>query len=254
MIKPARSGADMGSMSHVVLKRWVRYGHDRTYVQTGDGRRLGYWDHTTGAAHPHDETSAEALAAALIAAGVTVSDEGRSSDRLPEQRGLATAIAAPAGPGTRSAHGVDDRCEGSATPPDSDCGWQDLAEHRPGAAVRARARQARADAPIRTTLARLFGVQTDERAWRLGADGEEAVAKRLAKLDHRWRVLHSVPVGSGDSDIDHVVVGPGGVFTVNAKNHPDASVWVSGETFMVNGRRVPYGVIVDTRPNARPGY
>ncbi len=49
-----------------------------------------------------------------------------------------------------------------------------------------------------------------------------------------------VPVGSGDSDIDHVVVGPGGVFTVNAKNHPDASVWVSGETFMVNGRRVPY--------------
>ncbi len=33
---------------------------------------------------------------------------------------------------------------------------------------------------------------------------------------------------------------PGGVFTVNAKNHPDASVWVSGETFMVNGRRVPY--------------
>lgn len=30
------------------------------------------------------------------------------------------------------------------------------------------------------------------------------------------------------------------MLTVNAKNHPDASIWVGGDTFMVNGQRVPY--------------
>jgi Nuclease-related domain len=118
--------------------------------------------------------------------------------------------------------------------------WHDLADNRAGASVRGQAQQARAEAPIKTILARLFGVHTQERAWRLGADGEEAVAKRLSKLDDRWRVLHAVPVGSRDSDIDHVVIGPGGVYTINAKNHPGARIWVGGDGFRVNGRRVPY--------------
>jgi hypothetical protein len=33
---------------------------------------------------------------------------------------------------------------------------------------------------------------------------------------------------------------PGGVFTLNAKHHPGAKIWVAGETFMVNGARHPY--------------
>jgi len=49
--------------------------------------------------------------------------------------------------------------------------------------------------------------------------------------------LHSVPVGSGGSDIDHVVIGPTGVFTVNTKNHAGKRIWVGGGTFMVNGHR-----------------
>ena len=93
---------------------------------------------------------------------------------------------------------------------------------------------------MRHALARLVGARTNERAWRIGADGEEAVADQLAKLGPQWRVLHAVRVGDRGSDIDHVVVGPGGVFTVNAKNHPHANVWVGGDTFMVNGQRVPY--------------
>lgn len=47
------------------------------------------------------------------------------------------------------------------------------------------------------------------------------------------------PSGAADADIDHVLVGPAGVFTVNAKHHPSASVWVGGDTFIVNGQRVP---------------
>jgi len=83
-------------------------------------------------------------------------------------------------------------------------------------------------------------MKTDERAWRNGADGEEAVAARLAKLGGRWKVLHAIPVGENGSDIDHVVIGPAGVFTINTKHHPKASIWVAGDTFMVNGQRVPY--------------
>jgi hypothetical protein len=96
---------------------------------------------------------------------------------------------------------------------------------------------------VRTFLAQLMGVHTQERAWRLGASGEVSVGAQLAKLmkrDPRWRCVHSVPVGSNGADIDHVVIGPGGVFTLNAKNHPDARIWVGGDTVMVDGVRVPY--------------
>jgi hypothetical protein len=47
-------------------------------------------------------------------------------------------------------------------------------------------------------------------------------------------------VGDRGSDIDPLLIGPGGVFTVNTKNHPDATIWVGGNTFMTNGHRQPY--------------
>src|SRR5665213_264156 len=86
-------------------------------------------------------------------------------------------------------------------------------------------------------VARVLGVHTDERAWRIGADGEEEVGRRLAKLGGDWRVLHAVPVGDKDSDIDHVVIGPRGVFTLNTKNHPGKQIWVVERAFMVSGQR-----------------
>lgn len=54
--------------------------------------------------------------------------------------------------------------------------------NRPGAAAREQAVALRREAPVRTLLARAMRVHTDERAWRIGADGEEAVAARLARL------------------------------------------------------------------------
>jgi Nuclease-related domain len=86
-------------------------------------------------------------------------------------------------------------------------------------------------------------VHTDEHAWRLGAIGEELVGAQLSRLvakDPRWRVLHSIPVGTEGTDIDHLVIGPGGVFTLNCKHHPDARIWARGDTLMVNGQRHPY--------------
>lgn len=97
--------------------------------------------------------------------------------------------------------------------------------------------------PPRSRLARALGVSPldEERAaWYRGALGEVAVGRLLEKLPEGWSVLHAVPVGKGDSDIDHVVMGPGGVFTINTKNHSGQKVWVAGRTFMVNGQRQPH--------------
>jgi hypothetical protein len=122
-------------------------------------------------------------------------------------------------------------------------GVYDLACNRPGQAARRRADEERAARPRKSFLARVLGVHTDERAWRLGAEGEELVGHELWKLvkkDPRWRVLHSIPVGSRGSDIDHLVMGPGGVFSLNAKHHPGARIWAGGNSFLVNGARQPY--------------
>jgi hypothetical protein len=122
-------------------------------------------------------------------------------------------------------------------------GWHDLAGRPAGALVREQAIAARQAAPVRTLVARVLGVHTDERAWRIGADGEELVAAELATLvrrDPKWHVLNAIPVGENDADIDHLVIGPGGVYSLNTKHHPHAKIWVGGNTFMINGARVPY--------------
>lgn len=94
---------------------------------------------------------------------------------------------------------------------------------------------------VGTFLARAFDVKTDERAFRVGANGEESVGARLEKLEkHGWHVLHSIPVGKGDSDIDHLLIGPGGVYTVNTKNHPGKQVWVGQHVIKVNGHSTRY--------------
>jgi hypothetical protein len=79
---------------------------------------------------------------------------------------------------------------------------RDLAVNRPGEAVREQAVASRQVAPVKTVLARMLGMHTDERARRLGADGEEAVALRLLRLDPEWKFLYAVPVGERGSDID----------------------------------------------------
>ena len=94
--------------------------------------------------------------------------------------------------------------------------------------------------PVRSPLQRIFGsnpLSRESEPWYRGALGEIAVGRILEDLGPEWLVLHAVPVGRGSSDIDHVLVGPGGVFTVNTKNHSDQRVWVGDRTLMVAGRK-----------------
>ena len=98
-------------------------------------------------------------------------------------------------------------------------------------------------APARSPIARLFGMSPltgESRAWYDAAVSEIEVGDALALLGDEWTVLHALPVGSGTSDIDHVAIGPGGVFIVNTKNHTGQSVWASGRAFLVSGIRHPY--------------
>jgi hypothetical protein len=95
----------------------------------------------------------------------------------------------------------------------------------------------------RGRLARVLGVHPlkgDSRPWYWGALGERAVGRTLAALGPEWTVLHAVPVGEKSSDIDHVVIGPTGVFTINTKRHPGQNVWTAKGTLMIAGTRYPY--------------
>jgi len=89
-------------------------------------------------------------------------------------------------------------------------------------------------------LARAAGIRTRDTAWRIGAAGEVKVGARLNRLRcHGWRVLHSIPLGRG-GDIDHLIIGPGGVFTANTKHHPNARVNVGRSVVFVRGCQVTY--------------
>jgi hypothetical protein len=69
----------------------------------------------------------------------------------------------------------------------------------------------------RTLLSRLLGVRTDDRASQEGSAGDRAAGWWLGRLPEGWFVFHDVPVGHRGANIDHLVIGPGGVFTVNTK-------------------------------------
>jgi hypothetical protein len=52
-----------------------------------------------------------------------------------------------------------------------------------------------------------------------GARGEEHVGALLDDLGERgWRVIHDATFGHGN--VDHIIVGPPGVFTLETKSHP----------------------------------
>jgi len=65
-----------------------------------------------------------------------------------------------------------------------------------------------AGASARTFLARFLGLRTDE----------QPVGGWLGRLPEGWFVFHDIPVGHRGATVDHVVIGPGGVFTVNTKH------------------------------------
>jgi hypothetical protein len=78
-----------------------------------------------------------------------------------------------------------------------------------------------------------FRISQPTRAWHDGARGERATARRLRRLERDgYTILHDMAVPGSRANIDHLVIGPGGVFVVDSKRYrghvtqsPDGMVW-----------------------------
>ena len=65
----------------------------------------------------------------------------------------------------------------------------------------------------------LIGALSQERLHMLrGAEGEMAVGLALQELDDDWHIFNNIQL-ERQSDLDHIVVGPGGVFCISTKSH-----------------------------------
>ncbi|MGN6221676.1 MAG: nuclease-related domain-containing protein [Microbacterium sp.] len=113
----------------------------------------------------------------------------------------------------------------------------------PASSVIAEALRVQSSVPPRTGTQRFFGrspLNVESRPWYLGALGELEVGRLLDQLGPEWFAFHAVPVGSAGSDVDHIVIGPGGVFTINSKFHEGGNVWVASRRLLVNGQRTDH--------------
>jgi hypothetical protein len=80
-------------------------------------------------------------------------------------------------------------------------------------------------------------LQKSAALWEQGAEGEVAVAGALEALPEGWVALHDLAwPGRQRANLDHVVVGPGGVFIVDAKNW-SGRIEVRDQVLLQNGRK-----------------
>jgi Nuclease-related domain len=105
-------------------------------------------------------------------------------------------------------------------------------------------------APTGVTVAAGLGwllrlrVSPDTLAWRRGAAGERRTARLLAPLERRgWAVLHDLAIPGSAANIDHLVIGPGGVAVIDSKQYRghlrvdrDGMVW-HGRHLLVSALR-----------------
>lgn len=188
-------------MSGVVVKEWRRYGQDLLYVNdAATGDKVAVFDRKTGR--------------------LNLVDEKREAETVQALRPF-LAGALPAS--------MADQLLADPPPPS-----RDLTENKAGAAVSARAREL-GPRGFQRLVARVLRLPTEATSWEVGAKGELIVGARLDKLKRDgWGVLPSVELRSG-ADIDHVVIGPPGVFTINTKHHKDARIKVGDRVVWVNG-------------------
>ena len=222
-------------------RRRRRPGSDRLYITTDDGLPLGHLDLGDGEAHDVPAVWRERF--------VREANSWLWQNNLPPMIGTA-------GPGEAPA------LEAGVAAPEG--GWgsgrEDLAQHLPGHGMAEAAARARAT-----------GVPEADRPSRLRADGQHAVDDALAKLTRsrlrpprrgrgtRWRILHAVEMAFDDPEggrsrftdrqrtglessptalLDHVVVGPAGVFVVEVMNHPGGRIYIRPDSLEVDEQQL----------------
>ena len=81
-----------------------------------------------------------------------------------------------------------------------------------------------------------FRPSPDAVAWRRGSAGERRTARLLGPLERSgWAVLHDLAIPGSRANIDHLVIGPGGVFVIDSKQYrgrlrldPTGRLWHGG--------------------------
>jgi hypothetical protein len=101
---------------------------------------------------------------------------------------------------------------------------------------------------------RFFRVRQRVKALRLGRDGEKHVGQEFEDLRERgYHVFHDV-VGDG-FNLDHVLIGPAGVFTVETKTYSkpsgDARVVFDGERIFIDGFEADPNPVIQVMAQAR---
>jgi hypothetical protein len=222
------------------VTRSQRDGQDRLHVIAEDtGTRVAWYDRETGRIEIEDDWYRDAILDALA----------------PYLRGTGTLNEPPAEAGTPAtatpAHRRDEpsagphavggrpQAEGRQTGRQTRRQTGRQAARRPRRGLR---EQAAAFVPRSGSrlLSRLAGGPAEASLGRAGADTDEPVARHLARLARQgWRVLDDVQLAGG-TVVDHLVIGPAGVFAVDVKRHPGAKVAVGARVVSVNGAQHPY--------------
>lgn len=102
---------------------------------------------------------------------------------------------------------------------------------------------------------RFFRTRTRIRQLKLGRDGERAVAQYLEWFrTSGFFVFHDVP--TGDANIDHVLIGTRGIYTIETKTHSkpvrgECKVQVREDRVSVNGHHMDRNPVVQAKAQAR---
>ncbi|MFD7373748.1 nuclease-related domain-containing protein [Streptomyces mirabilis] len=195
------------------VTRWQRFGHDRLYANLPDGIAVGWADLKTGAITVLRAEYRDDVIAVL-------------TKHLPEYLGTVRPARAP-------------EAEARPTLPRLTLA-DDLATNPPGESLRLLLAGS-GPGLLERAVSRLLRRPTEWDSWRKGLAGERRVGAELNRLSrHGWRVLHSIPLAD-KVDVDHLLIGPGGVFSINTKHHHKKAVWVGDEAVKVDhGKPAPY--------------
>ncbi|MFF3016937.1 nuclease-related domain-containing protein [Streptomyces sp. NPDC057939] len=259
-------------MGRLKVSRWQKSGHDRLYVNLPDGAAVAWADCRTGrvtvlveehrpealallrrhlAELPHTPNTTHAQPAPTPDPAVDLGSAEPVAPEYPEPVAPEPApprpapripasptVAPPSPPGRPGARAHGGRTGTRNLPPLK--APDDLALNRPGSGIQEMLRS-KGPSRFRRTLDRLLRRETEWDPWFKGLAGERIAGAELDRLRTQgWKVLHSIPLTRG-GDIDHLLVGPGGVFTVNTKNFRGKSIWVGDDVVKVDhGPPHPY--------------
>ena len=245
-------------MSVPTAKVWRRYGHLRIYVSAGE-IKLGWCDPRSGRFELYQPAMAEDFWLAVRAECQRLLQEGQLAEvvlpaaaKAEPGQPVAKQPAGPQPPGPLPPGQPPHPAAAQPAPADSsmpdgthwvvrDARWDDLARKKPGESARATAKELRAQHPFKVAAAKALGIRTTAGSFAMGAKGEREVGRKLDRwaAQDGWYVIHAVPVGEAGADIDHVVIAPFGVVTVNTKT-TKTRVWVGEHGMTLGGKSVDY--------------